>query len=102
MFLLLLRCTLALATFVVVASSYAITGALGGVDAATGQRPVRHDFTSFQHAGPAFDLYILALQDFAQQDQALLLSYYQVAGWRFLCLNLWDSLLKHPRHPRFV
>ena len=41
---------------------------------------MRRDFAEFVHAGPAFDLYILSLRAFAQQNQTSLLSYYQVAG----------------------
>ena len=70
----------ALTAFVAVANAYAITGAQGGVNLATGQRPLRQEISVFQNAGPAFDLYILAFQQFAQEDQTLLLSYYQVAG----------------------
>ncbi len=70
-----------LAGFVAISTSYAITGPQGGVDPVTGQRPSRQEISSFQHAGPAFDLYILAFQAFVQQDQTEPLSYYQVAGW---------------------
>jgi len=70
-----------LAGLVAISTSYAITGPQGGVDAVTGQRPLRQEISSFQHAGPVFDLYILAFQAFVQQDQTELLSYYQVAGW---------------------
>jgi len=69
-----------LAGLVAISTSYAITGPQGGVDAVTGQRPLRQEISSFQYAGPAFDLYILAFQAFVQQDQTELLSYYQVAG----------------------
>ena len=72
--------TFVLAALVALSDSYAITGPQGGVNAATGQRPLRQEISSFQHAGPAFDLYLLAFQTFAQQDQTSLLSYYQVAG----------------------
>lgn len=80
MYLPFLLWTFVLATLVALSSTYAITGAQSGVDTATGSRPLRQDFTKFETAGPAFDLYILALRDFAQQDQTTLLSYYQVSG----------------------
>ena len=59
---------------------FAITGLQGGVNAATGERPARQEISVFQHAGAAFDLYILALQQFAERDQADQFSYYQIAG----------------------
>lgn len=65
------------------AQPYAITGVDGGVDQVTGRRPSRQDFSDFKNSGPAFDLYILSLQQLQQQDQTALLSYYQVAGFVF-------------------
>lgn len=61
-------------------NSVAILGPQGGVNTATGQRPFRQDFSTFKNSGPAFDLYILSLQQFQQQNQSALLSYYQVGG----------------------
>ena len=62
------------------ANALAITGPQGGVNIATGQRPFRQEFSTFKNSGAAFDLYILSLQRFQQQNQSALLSYYQVAG----------------------
>ena len=62
------------------ARSVAIRGVIGGIDASTGQRPSRQEFTTFASSGPAFDLYLLSLQKFQQQNQSGLLSYYQVSG----------------------
>ena len=62
------------------ANAIAITGSQGGVNNVTGQRPSRQDISTFKDSGPAFDLYILSLQRFQQQNQSALLSYYQVAG----------------------
>lgn len=59
---------------------YAITGPQGSVNQVTGQRPSRQDFSIFRNSGPAFDLYILSLEQFQRQNQSVLLSYYQVAG----------------------
>ena len=64
-----------------IVSAVAVTGALGGVNVVTGQRPSRQEISTFQTSGgPAFDLYILAFQRFVQANQTYLLSYYQVAG----------------------
>ena len=62
------------------ANAVAITGPQGGVNNVTGQRPFRQEISTFKDSGPAFDLYILSLQQFQQQNQSALLSYYQVAG----------------------
>lgn len=59
-----------------------IRGVAGGVNEETGERPARRDITEFQESGPAFDLYILALKEFQEQDRNDILSYYQVAGER--------------------
>ena len=60
--------------------SIAINGATGSVDPSTGQRPFRQEFSTLATSGPAFDLYILSLQQFQQDDQSELLSYFQVSG----------------------
>jgi tyrosinase len=62
------------------AATYPITGITAGVNTKTFQRPFRTNFNTFQNAGPAFDLYIQALQMFQATGQAAELSYYQVAG----------------------
>ncbi|KAL9630868.1 MAG: hypothetical protein Q9164_006201 [Protoblastenia rupestris] len=68
--------------------SIAINGATGGVDPSTGQRPFRQEFSTFATSGPAFDLYILSLQQFQQDDQPELLSYFQVSGESLsLCIH---------------
>ena len=61
-------------------ASVVITGAKGGVDYSTGQRPMRQEFSNFTKSGPAFDLYILSFKQFVEQNQTDLLSYYLVAG----------------------
>ena len=61
-------------------NAVAIVGSQGGVNTATGQRPFRQEISTFKDSGPAFDLYILSLQQFQQQNQSALLSYYQVGG----------------------
>ena len=72
------------------ANAVAITGPQGGVNNVTGQRPFRQDISTFKDSGPAFDLYILSLQQFQQQNQSALLSYYQVAGnVRLLVFDVW-------------
>lgn len=72
------------------ANAVAITGSLEGVNNVTGQRPFRQDISTFKNSGPAFDLYILSLQKFQQQNQSVLLSFYQVAGSVLLLVfDLW-------------
>ena len=72
---------IAIAVFLAsLAHAVAITGPQAGVNNVTGQRPFRQDISIFKDSGPAFDLYILSLQKFQQQNQSALLSYYQVGG----------------------
>ena len=67
-------------------SSIAVNGTQGGVDEVSGFRPFRFEISSFQSMGPAWDLYILSLQEFMQKNQSDPLSYYQIAG-------MWASLI---------
>ncbi|MCJ1396995.1 hypothetical protein MMC11_000187 [Xylographa trunciseda] len=64
----------------IASATFAIQGIRAGVNAITGQRPFRQEFSTFQNAGPAFDLYIQALQQFSKSNQSVMLSYYAVAG----------------------
>ena len=57
-----------------------IKGATGGVNTATGQRPSRQNLVTFQGSGAAFDLFILALQKFQQENQANIVSLYKIDG----------------------
>ena len=77
-----LSCLCAVLALALVPSShaFAITGNKGGVNPATGERPVRMEISTLQHEGPAFDVYVLALQQFMEQDQSHPLSYYQISG----------------------
>lgn len=61
-------------------ASIAITGASGGVNISSGQRPARLEIGQFQASGVVWDLYILALAELQQVDIANPLSYYQIAG----------------------
>ena len=69
-----------LTLIVVIVHGFAVTGTQGGVNNLTGSRPLRMDIEKFKYAGPAWDLYILALQHFYQTNQSEQLSYYQIAG----------------------
>jgi hypothetical protein len=64
------------------AFSYQISGPTSGVNVQTGERPSRQDLRNFQNSGPAFDLYIQALQLFQSANQQDLLSWYSVSGIR--------------------
>ena len=72
--------SLLLLCFTPVTISIPVTGATGGVNRETGERPFRQEFSTFASSGPAFDLFILAFQRFQQANQSDVLSYYQVAG----------------------
>lgn len=70
----------ALFTLICTTFAFVVTGATGGISAA-GQRPFRLNIvTMAQSGGPAWDLYILATQQFQAQDQTEQLSYFQMAG----------------------
>lgn len=64
-------------------SAFQITGATDGIDATTGARPFRYEINEFAQHGPAWDLFILALQRFQSTNETDPLSYFQVAGKLF-------------------
>jgi tyrosinase len=59
---------------------FQITGAPRGVNLTTGGRPLRLDIDELFQSGPAFDLYIQALTQLQQTNQADPLSYFGIAG----------------------
>ncbi|KAL9609508.1 MAG: hypothetical protein Q9167_005725 [Letrouitia subvulpina] len=67
-------------TMTIFGDAIAIKGVQGGLNTKTGERPMRKEFSVFRASGAAFDLYILALQQFQQQNQTALLSYFQIAA----------------------
>lgn len=72
--------TALVALFTLTTSAFVVTGATGGVSE-TGQRPFRLNIvTMAQSGGPAWDLYILATQQFQARDQKEQSSYFQIAG----------------------
>uniref|UniRef100_A0A093V313 tyrosinase n=1 Tax=Talaromyces marneffei PM1 TaxID=1077442 RepID=A0A093V313_TALMA len=73
-------------------AGYGITGLSGGVNTATGERPVRRDLRDLQSSGAAFDLYVQALAQFQADDQSDLVSYYEVAGIHGYPYRSWDSV----------
>ncbi|MCJ1391703.1 hypothetical protein MMC18_004568 [Xylographa bjoerkii] len=77
----------------IASATFAIKGIHAGVNAVTGQRPFRQEFSTFQNAGPAFDLYIQALQQLTQTNQTTMLSYYAVAGIHGYPNVPWDEVL---------
>ncbi|MCJ1417075.1 hypothetical protein MMC32_003414 [Xylographa parallela] len=77
----------------IASATFAINGVHAGVNVLTGQRPFRQEFSIFQNAGPAFDLYIQALQQLAQTNQSAMLSYYAVAGIHGYPNMPWDGVL---------
>ena len=69
-----------------------VNGTQAGVDPSSGFRPLRIEINQFQHAGPAWDLYILSLQQLQAQNQSAQLSYYQVAGIHGYPNVPWDGV----------
>ncbi|KAL8842549.1 MAG: hypothetical protein Q9170_000503 [Blastenia crenularia] len=87
-----LALALVVAIWVVLGNSVAVRGIQAGVDPRTSRRPFRQEFSTFKNSGPAFDLYIQALQRFQQHDQTTLLSYFQVAGIHGVPFRSWDGV----------
>ncbi|KAI9840552.1 MAG: hypothetical protein M1837_001532 [Sclerophora amabilis] len=73
-------------------NALAVTGSTTGINAATGQRPFRKEFRTFQSSGAAFDLYILALQKLQDEPQGNQLSYYQLSGIHGRPYIPWDGV----------
>ena len=73
-------------------STVTVLGSRAGVNLETGERPLRQDIRTLQTSGPAFDLYILALQQLTKEDQSSPLSYYQLAGIHGLPYIEWDGV----------
>ena len=60
--------------------SFAVDGVATILNHTTGGPPVRLELSTLSQSGPAFDLFILALQQIQQANQSHELSYYQIAG----------------------
>ncbi|KAI4220330.1 MAG: hypothetical protein L6R36_007696 [Xanthoria steineri] len=87
-----LACSLVIAVLAALGNAFAIRGIQAGVNAYTGERPLRQEFSTFKNTGPAFDLYIQALLRSQQADQRQLLSYYEVAGVHGVPFRAWDGV----------
>ena len=61
-------------------SAIAVTGPSGGVDLVSGSRPFRLNINDLAASGPAWDLYLLSLQQMQQRDQSDPSSHFQIAG----------------------
>lgn len=80
-------------------AAYAVTGVHGGVNAQTGARPFRQNLKTFQASGPAFELYIQALLQFQSDNQADLLSWYEVSGeWGYIPSSQLQRIIRLLRH----
>ena len=70
-----------------------ITGASGGVNLATGERPFRLDIDIFATSGAPYDLFILALIQLQNTNQSDPLSYFQIAGIHGYPTLPWDGVI---------
>lgn len=61
-------------------TAFRVTGATEGHNVTSGARPFRLDLESFVTSGPAFDLYIQAMNQMQAMNQSDPLSYFQIAG----------------------
>ncbi|MCJ1331076.1 hypothetical protein MMC10_007763 [Thelotrema lepadinum] len=73
-------------------TSVVISGTQGGVDDTTGFRPMRLEINQFSYAGPAWDLYVLALRQFQSTSQSGQLSYYEISGIHGYPNGPWDGV----------
>ncbi|EEH19206.1 hypothetical protein PABG_01525 [Paracoccidioides brasiliensis Pb03] len=73
-------------------SAVTISGARGGVNPQTGERPVRKDLTKLEWSGPEWDLYILSLKAFQEEDRSELLSFHKIAGIHGYPYVSWDGV----------
>ncbi|KAI4171467.1 MAG: hypothetical protein LQ343_004205 [Gyalolechia ehrenbergii] len=87
-----LACLIITTALAILGNAVAVRGIQAGVNPRTGRRPFRQEFSTFKNSGPAFDLYIQALQRFQQRDQTALLSYFQVAGIHGVPFRSWDGV----------
>jgi len=84
------------ATVSSVSAAFAITGTHTGTSTTSRQRPFRYEINSFVNSGPAFDLYIQALLQFQQTNQASQLSYYDICGIHGYPANKpWDGVSRN-------
>lgn len=75
-----------------------VTGATGGVNLKTGERPFRFEITKFADSGAAYDLFILALLQLQHTNQSEPLSYFQIAGIHGYPKRPWDGVVGHGPH----
>lgn len=61
-------------------ASWQISGATSGIDKNTGARPFRLPIEELQASGPAWDLYVQAMQYWQSIDQTNMFSWYGIAG----------------------
>lgn len=61
-------------------SALSVTGALGGLQPGSRERPMRQEISGFAQSGAAWDLFVQALQEFQSAPITDMLSYFQVAG----------------------
>ncbi|KAK1776245.1 hypothetical protein QBC45DRAFT_333352 [Copromyces sp. CBS 386.78] len=70
-----------------------VVGATTGVDANTGQRPIRRNINDlYTRGGPQWDLYILALSEMQAMDESDELSYFGLAGIHGLPHKPWNGV----------
>lgn len=82
-----------------VISAIKITGATGGIDLATGQRPSRQEINAFAASGAPYYLFILALRQLQSTNQTDPLSYFQIAGIHGYPEVPWDGVVGTPDPP---
>lgn len=90
-----------LITFSQLALALEVTGAQGGLDPSTGARPLRIEISDFSKSGPAFDLFVLAMDRFQAVDQYDPLSYFQISGVHGFPQIPWDGVIGNGSYPGY-
>lgn len=78
-----------------------ITGATGGVNLATGERPFRREINVFATSGAPYDLFVLALLQLQSTNQSNILSYFQISGIHGWPRIPWDGVAGTGGYPGF-
>lgn len=69
-----------------------VSGIAAGVNATTRERPFRYEINNLAHSGPAWFLFVQALQRVQDTPRDVATSYYQLAGIHGYPVAVWDGV----------
>jgi hypothetical protein len=61
-------------------SAVQVTGATGGINSSTGERPSRQEISTFSQSGAAWNVFILSLFELQRDSESDPMSYFRIAG----------------------